>query len=219
MIARSIGARCVCMVVFMCAATVQAAPVIYTGFVVTDVSLGGAYFHNAQITIKFFGDTRDIRSFSVTAPDGGAGSGLLIDRGRSTVQIRSGSVLLNATFAPKQILVALDSYNGGVGFSSYIGPTGLEPAYPLAFVDGTAPTTNLSAAANVSGNAWSCIGYPPNRNSGDCIPPDGFPLKTDHGDFFIYQPYTSYFTDGTLGSFGASMNRGFFSITPGSSDD
>ena len=192
------------------------APVVYTAFVVTDVSLGGQFYHNAAVTFTFTADTSDIRSFNVTAPDGISGSGFLLDKGLATVRIATPQSSVRATFEPKQILVSLDSLNGGVGFSAYIGPNGLEPAYPLGLDAGTAGTvTNLSSPTNVTGTAWSCIGFPPqmgNPAHGDCFDPTPYPLKTDHGNFFIYSPYESPFADGTLGFNGGSMNRAIFSV-------
>ena len=199
----------------LASATAAAAPVVYTGFVVTDVSLGGLYYPNAEVTFTFTADTRDIKPFNVTAPDGNSGSGSLVDTGRATVHIQNPGVSVFATFAPKQILVSLDTYNGGVGFSAYIGPNGLEPAYPLGLDAGTVQSVNdLTTPTNVTGSGWSCIGFPPevNGNYGDCFDPSPYALKTDHGDFFIYNSYESYFTDGTLGPNGGTMNRAIFSV-------
>ena len=204
------------LMVGFASASAVAAPVVYTAFVVTDVSLGGAFYHNAAVTFTFTADTRDITSFNVTAPDGISGSGFLVDKGRATVRIETPHGTVRATFEPKQILVSLDSQNGGVGFSAYIGPNGLEPAYPLGLDAGTAGTvTDLSSPTNVTGSAWSCIGFPPqmgNHNHGDCFDPTPYPLKTDHGNFFIYSPYESPFSDGTLGFNGGTMNRAIFSV-------
>ena len=197
-------------------ATAVAAPVVYTAFVVTDVSLGGLFYHNAEVTLTLSADTRDIKSFNVTAPDGVTGSGLLVDKGRASVRIQTPGRSVLATFAPGQILVALDSENGGVGFSSYIGPNGLEPAYPLGLDAGTVSSvSDLTNPTNITGSGWSCIGFPPetNGNNGDCFDPTPYPLKTDHGDFFIYNSYESYFADGTVGPNGGTMNRAIFSVT------
>ena len=201
-------------------ASAVAAPVVYTAFVVTDVSLGGQFYHNAAVTFTFTAYTRDIKSFSVTAPDGISGSGFLVDKGPATVRIETPSGSVRATFAPKQILVSLDSANGGVGFSSYIGPNGLEPAYPLGLDAGTAyGVTDLTSPTNVTGSAWSCIGFPPQAGifgisggNGDCLDPTPYPLMTDHGNFFIYSPYESPYADGTLGFNGGTMNRAIFSV-------
>jgi hypothetical protein len=131
------------LMVGFASASAVAAPVVYTAFVVTDVSLGGAFYHNAAVTFTLTADTRDITPFNVTAPDGISGSGILVDKGRATVRIETTHGTVRATFEPKQILVSLDSQNGGVGFSAYIGPNGLEPAYPLGLDAGTAGTVTL----------------------------------------------------------------------------
>jgi hypothetical protein len=196
-------------------ASAVAAPVVYTALVVTDVRLGAQFYHNATVTFTFTADTRDITSFTVTAPDGGSGSGLLVDKGRATVRIETPHGSVRATFEPKQILVSLDSANGGVGFSSYIAPNRLEPAYPLGLDAGTVEmVTDLTSPTNVTGSAWSCIGFPPeiSGNNGRCFDPTPYPLKTDHGNFFIYSPYESPFADGTLGPNGGTMNRAIFSV-------
>jgi hypothetical protein len=82
-------------------------------------------------------------------------------------------------------------------------------------------TSGLWSPANMSGNAWSCIGYPPNGSgnltgTGFCLSPDAYPLHSDVGDVFVYQPYTSVSTsDGSiLGNHSGTLNRGTFSITP-----
>jgi hypothetical protein len=193
-----------------------AAPVVYTAFVVTDVSLGGQFYHNAEVTFTFSADTRDIKSFNVTAPDGVTGSGLLVDKGRASVRIQTPDRSVRATFTPGQILVSLDLANGGVGFSSYIGPNGLEPAYPLGLDSGTVSSvSNLTGPTNITGSGWSCIGFPPQAsgNNGDCFDPTPYPLATDQGDFFIYNSYESYFADGGVGPNGGTMNRAIFSVT------
>jgi hypothetical protein len=202
-------------------APASAAPVVYTAFVVTDVSLGGQFYHNAAVTFTFTADTSDITSFNVTAKDGFSGSGWLVDKGRARVGIETSYGSVHATFEPKQILVSLDSENGGVGFSAYIGPQGLEPAYPLGLDAGTVMTvTDLISPVNVTGAAWSCIGFPPQvrGNKGDCFDPTPYPLKTDHGNFFIYNPFESPFFDGTLGPNGGTMNRAVFSVVRPQSD-
>jgi hypothetical protein len=190
-----------------------AAPVVYQAFVVNDVSLGGTFYHNAAVTFTFTADTRDITPFN--DPAGAGGSGFLVDKGRASVRIQTPNGSVSATFAPKQILVSLDSENGGVGFSSYTGPNGLEPAYPLGLDAGTVDTViDLTSPTNVTGSAWSCIGFPPevSGNNGDCFDPTPYPLTTDHGDFFIYSPYESPFADGTLGPNGGTMNRAIFTV-------
>jgi hypothetical protein len=198
----------------------QAAPITYSGFVVTDVSLGGHKYHNAEVTLTLVGDTKDITPFSVTAPDGQTGSGYMIGKGRASVQIVSAGKTVSAKFAPGQLLVSFDSQNIGIGFGSYLGPNGLEPAYPLAFTDGTTQyldyTYDLSTPAQLSGKAWSCIGYPPVAGNGTCTAPETYPLKTSAGDLVIQQPYLFLDGNGLIQSdYSGSMNRGTFSVISG----
>jgi hypothetical protein len=121
--------------------------------------------------------------------------------------------------------VALDACNGGIGFGSYTGPNGMEVAYPVAYTLGTAMqvalTSGLSSPARMSGNAWSCIGFPAVSigaltGSGYCTAPEGYPLHSDVGDVFVYLPYRSINTsDGSLiGNHVGTLSRGTFSITP-----
>jgi hypothetical protein len=196
----------------------SASPVTYTIFAVTDVSLGGHFYHNAQVYFKFSGDTSDIQSFNVTSPDGGQASGSEITKGEASLLIMSGGHHIKAKFLPNQIMISLDGDNGGVGFGSLTGPNGLEPAYPLAIV--TYTPNDLVTSAAYSGDAWSCIGFPPDVSDGGtgyCSDPTAFPLKTDRGDFFIYQPYLFYEDGsfepvGTLDGYEGSINNGIFSV-------
>ena len=109
-------------------------------------------------------------------------------------------------------------------------------AYPLALTYGTADTSArnipsgssaaiiLSTPASMSGNAWSCIGYPPRgagalSGSGSCLPPDAYPLHSDLGEVYIYQPYEVLDGAGNVwGNHIGSSNRGTFSIAPDSKD-
>ncbi|MCY0855025.1 hypothetical protein [Cupriavidus sp. D39] len=139
-----------------------AAPVTYTMFAVTDVSLDGHFYHNAQVHLKFVGDTIDIKKLD---PPVDGVTGYKITKGRSTLLIITGGRNIRAEFKPHQLLVSLDTSNGGGGFSSYVGADHhLEPAYPLA-IDGTSINDANNARDLISpraytGHAWSCIGFP-----------------------------------------------------------
>src|ERR1700688_3196999 len=111
-------------------------PITYTLFAITDVRLGNHHFHNAQLHLRFIGDTTDIQAFSVTAPDGNSGTGYEITKGEASLVIISGKKQVEAHFLPNQLFVSTDTQNGGDGFASLIGPNHLEPAYPLALADG-----------------------------------------------------------------------------------
>jgi hypothetical protein len=201
-------------------ATAHAAPVKYIGSVVTDVSLGGHKMHNAEVTITFVGDTNNIGTYDFASnsivpgcaqPANSDFCGLSV--GMATVRIASGGHNFNATLKPNQILVALDTNNGGVGFSGYVGPNGFEPTYPLGIDSGTVFTlADLTTATSVSGKAYSCIGF--TTGPYNCSDPTVYPLKTDHGDLAIYQPYSQLNADGTLAGHydDGSMNTAVFSI-------
>ena len=193
-----------------------ASPVTYTIFAITDVSLDSHFYHNAHVYLKFVGDTNDIQPFTAKAPDGGVGSGVQIAKGQASLLIISGGRHIRAKFKPNQILVSLDTANGGGGFSSAVGPNGLEPAYPLA-IDGSSISIaghDLVTPKAYTGHAWSCVGFPPGANStGRCFDP--IPLKTDRGDFRVYQPYQDFFPDGRQGSVSGSLNTGIFSVIEG----
>lgn len=216
------------------AAASLAGPMTYQGTVVTDINLGGHRYHNAAVTVTFHGDTKDIQPAvdqnGNPIPSQSCPHGLYffwIAKGTASVSLEFQGKTRSARFLPGQIFVALDECSGGIGFGSFTGPHGLEPAYPLAFTHGTAQDfalytdSPLSTAANMSGNAWSCIGYPPlEANSGFCTSPDTYPLHTDSGDVFFYMPYTSITADTTLvGDESGTLNRGTLSLRAGKLGD
>jgi hypothetical protein len=207
-----------------------AGPMLYRSTVVTDVKMAGHKYHNAAVTLSFEGDSSDTalvldqtgKPLSSGAQYcNGPGYFFWLTKGTASLAIESGGKTHRATFLPKQIFVALDTCNGGIGFGSYTGPNGLEPAYPLAFTLGTAMAfaestpVPLSTEANMSGSAWSCIGYPPTivgtdgNGNGMCFSPDDYPLHTDAGDVVIYMPYTEL---GSLANHDGVYNQGTFSI-------
>jgi hypothetical protein len=192
----------------------------------TDVRLGGHTYHSADVTFIFHGDAQNIRGFSAADPNPNDfsvlgsvhGSGWCLDAGQASVEIATPSRSITANFTTGQILVASDTENGGIGFSSYTGPFGVEPAYPLGVLDGSVKFSGgvLNTTFNTTGKAWSCIGYPPlslnNPNPNRCADPTKYPLKTDQGDFVIFQTFNDLNADGTLCcDFGGSFNRGTFS--------
>ena len=196
-----------------------AAPVTYTTFVVTDVSLGGRFFHNASVYLKFVGDTADVQAFNVTASSGKSGSGWQITKGSASVEIIGGRRVIRANFLPDQILVAFDSENGGAGFSSLVGSDHhVEAGYPLGMTGTTIwSLPNLVTTGVWSGHAWSCIGYPPAlRGTGRCGDPAAYPLHTDHGPFVIHMPYFATNAAGTIfDDFEGALNDALFSVLVG----
>jgi hypothetical protein len=222
---------------FGAAAPAWGSPMVYTANFVTDIKIGYHTYHNASVTIVFKGDTSDIADVAVGGtllasaecpPPNGGGVGYFkyLSKGVATISARSAGGSITATLLPNQVFVALDSCNGGIGFGSYV--TGnLEVAYPVGFTLGTAMSgavnNDLTFPANMSGSAFSCIGYPPNPigalngNGGVCTPPDAYPLhSTNVGNVYIYQPYT---TQPPLGNHVGTLNRGTFSIAPNTETD
>jgi len=196
-----------------------AAPVTYTAFMVTDVSLNGQHFHNAPVTLTFVGDTANVHTFSVTASDGKSASGWEITKGTASVQIINGIQVIQATFLPGQILVALDSQNGGAGFSSLVGVAHhLEPGYPLAMTGTTIwDLPDLVTTGRWSGHAWSCIGYPPHAlKTGRCGNAASYPLSTSRGPFVMFMPYYATDAAGTIvDDYEAALNDATFSVLVG----
>jgi hypothetical protein len=225
--------RCVLALISVCvlASSLSAAPMVYTGLVVTDVRVGNTLFHNASLKITFEGDTNNILQVPVPSTEcGGNGFFLFLSKGIARMQIEFQGHTRTARLNDGQLFVALDTCNGGIGFGSFTGPNGLEPAYPLAFTMGTAEYASiiypnpLNSALSTTGSAWSCIGYPPGGASdlpgtptGNCIPPDSYPLHSSIGDIFVYQPYQE-FVDPTIlevaSNHSGSTNRGVFLVRP-----
>jgi hypothetical protein len=207
---------------------------LYTANFVTDIKIGHHTYHNASVTIVFKGDTADIANVEVggtllasaeCTDNGGVGYFKYLSKGVATISAKSAGTTVTATLQPNQMFVALDSCNGGIGFGSYV--TGnLEPAYPAGFTLGTAMSAavsnDLTIPASMSGSVFSCIGYPPNPvgalngNNGVCTAPDAYPLYSNVGNVYIYQPYA---TQGYISNHGGSLNRGTFSIAPNLSND
>jgi len=232
--------RCFLALISVCAleSNLPAAPMVYTGLVVTDVRVGTTLFHNASLKIMFEGDTDNI--VAAVAPGTqtqipsveclGTGYFFYLTKGVARMEIEFQGRTRTARLNDGQVFVALDTCNGGIGFGSFTGPNGLEPAYPLALTLGTAEYaaiiygSPLVGALSTTGVAWSCIGYPPGgfdalpgTPSGNCIPPDTYPLKADIGDIFVYQPYYEYEFAGATGlasNHSGSTNRGAFLVRP-----
>ncbi len=228
-IAAALG-RCLLALISVCAlgSTLFAAPMVYTGLVVTDVRVGTTLFHNASLKITFVGDTNDIQTVQIPSEACGGTPFSFLPKGVARMEIEFQGHTRTATLQNGQLFVALDPCNGGIGFGSFTGPNGLEPAYPLAFTLGTAEYTAfldnspLASAISVTGAAWSCIGYPPlgdgalpGTTNGNCTPPDTYPLQSDIGPIYVYQPYSESDINGAIFSnHSGSTNRGSFLVRP-----
>ena len=227
--------RCFLVLIAVCAlgSDLRAAtPMVYTGTVVTDVRVGNTLLHNASLKITFAGDANNILQVPVPSTEcGGNGFFLFLTEGVARMEIEFQGRTRKARLQDGQVFVTVDECNGGIGFGSFIGPNGLEPAYPLAFTMGTAEYESitdfspLTDALSVTGSAWSCIGYPPGfvnqqapgTSTGNCIPPDPYALHSDIGDIFIYQPYYEYGCVGCTeisSNHSGSTNRGAFLVRP-----
>jgi hypothetical protein len=229
--------------VFALQRNLPAAPMVYTGLVVTDVRVGTTLLHNASLKITFEGDPDNI--IPVVMPGSptqipsqecvGTNSFFYLTKGVARMEIEFRGRSRTARLNDGQVFVAVDECNGGIGFGSFVGPSGLEPAYPLALTLGTAEwaaitySSPLKRALSTTGPAWSCIGYPPAGDDalpgtadGFCTSPDTYPLKSDIGNIFVYQPYFEYDgpgnTNGLASNHSGSTNRGAFLVRPKAHD-
>jgi hypothetical protein len=203
-----------------------AAPVTYSGTVVTDVSLNGHLFHRANVTITFQGRTEDVATFE-SSPGCLATSSCdpyvtWITKGRAKITIASGANKITAYIAPGQLFVSADTTNGGIGFGSTVASIqNPAPPYPLAYALGSATdwtttfgpgdTSVLTTTINLSGIAFACLGYP-FPDGVECSDPTPYPIATDHGPLLVFEPY------GGGGAHHGSKHRGIFQVFVGSRD-
>ena len=163
---------------------------------------------------------------------GGTSNFFYLSKGVARMEIEFQGRTRTATLADGQVFVALDICSGGIGFGSFIGPNGLEPAYPFAFTLGTAEYAAVTYAAplagtlSVTGAAWSCVGFPPlttfacpELRAVTALHRKAIPSKSDIGNVFIYQPYYEF--EGTTqiaSNHSGSTNRGAFLVRPEAPD-
>jgi len=199
-----------------------ALPITYTAFAITDVKLAGTLYKDAQVSLKFIGDMGDVKALPASAPV----TGYWIQKGSASLEIvsRDGH-RIKANFLD-QLVISVDQTNGGAGFGSNVGGA-FNPAYPLAidgsnvgaFAGGVVPVPDLLTPGSWVDHAWSCIGFPVssfNGGNGKCADPAAYPLNTDKGEFFIYQPYLGALVGGLMtDDYDGSVNDGVFSILPG----
>jgi hypothetical protein len=224
--------RCFLALISVCElqSNLRAAPMVYTGSVVTDVRVGTTLLHNASLKITFEGDSNNVVQVGIPSTVcGGTNYFLYLTQGSARMEIEFQGRTRMARLQDGQVFVAVDECNGGIGFGSFVGPNGLEVAYPLAFTTGTAEYAAITFGnpltgppLSVTGSAWSCIGYPPLQTgalpgtpNGECTPPDAYPLQSDIGDIYIYQPYYEGTGVGGINSnHSGSTNRGAFHVGP-----
>jgi len=99
-------------VILAAASPAWATPVTYTGFTITDGTLGSWQFHQARVHLTFHGDTSDVQfihpPIDPTNPAAGTVDAYIISRGDAWVRIESGDRSVRARFDPGQIFVSLD---------------------------------------------------------------------------------------------------------------
>lgn len=208
-------------------------PITYHGYTVSDVTLGGHAYKNAQVYFSVAADAAATVPFS-----NGTSHGYMNSRGNAHVTVVSNGQSVSAEFNPGQIYVYWDVGNGGIGFGSVAGKNG----YPLSINQSadfydlvgdssvgaiwdilqtpgdvqyyTPPTatlvTDLTNATTLSGAASACVDFDPATTVCSDLTP--IPLKTNRGNFTISEPYTADIASGsqysTAGPY--SVNWGVF---------
>ena len=139
--------------------------------------------------------------------------------GVASVTIVKGDRVVRRTFRPGQIVVGFDFENIGIGFGSFVGPNGFEPAYPFGLDGGStiawASLPPPDSTTSQSGKVYSCIGFGPGQYS--CADPRQSPLMTtDNEQFLIFMPYYNQVAPGVLDSHfdDGSLNVGIFTMAP-----
>lgn len=198
-------------VIFAITGIARAEPVVYTLYAVPDGGqLGSKAFSQAEVVIKFKGDTRNVTI--ETEPGGavvyrnnqGEATITLIQQGRKSV----------AHIAKGQIYVRYDTKNGVVGFGSAVSST-----YPMALYDDiVGALAAIAANPGVSTSYSDLSGLRANLNEttlltgrvDSCDPvsptpvtcPSG-PIHTDLGDFSVQAQNQEH------------GNRGIFTVVVG----
>jgi hypothetical protein len=204
-------------IVFLLTTTFAASePITYTGFLITDGQLGAWKFHNARVVLTFESNTKFIQTIPLVCV---MNQDVVYDpTGEAWVTIADHQRVVTARFARNQIYASFDQDAGAIGIGSFSGPPFIpsscgnpdslsQPAYPLGLHHGTpddaGPNSfpnNLEGNFGFSGKAYTCAGVPQHT---ECDPPNT-PLKTDHGDLYLAQPYLEYDQD-----FPRTINGGF----------
>lgn len=199
------------------ASAATAEPITYTGFVIADGKLGPLEFHNARVYLTFESDTNNVQLTQIQGINvaynqtGIARITVISDRKTVRATLAPNQIFVSVDRG--------DPANGpiilgrGVGFGSIwpsgpscsgipLGSSCLQVAYPLGIEDGTidagdattlsdelaALSTDLQHPTQFSGRAWVCYGFDP--SGPDCpTPTPPSPLKTDHGDLFLFERY------------------------------
>jgi len=208
--------------------TYTSKPITYRAALLADVTLGDKTYYGAEVYLGFKSEVATAVPFhDITS------SGYLNGVGQASARIVSGSEVVEFNFNAGQLYVYYDQTHGTAGFGSVAGGRG----YPFAltsFQDNnglvednliaavtdilhnpgnagnySAPTAsvvvNLTQAFQLAGGASSCVSLDP--VSSNCSNSSPVALKTDRGNFLIYEPYT---IDATGSSQPFSVNWGIF---------
>lgn len=193
----------------------QAAPITYTGFVITDGAIGGTPFHNARVILTFESDTSNVQDTVIV------GVHVFYNQtGTGRVSIVADNVLVIADFLPNQLFVSVDKDNGGIGFGSFAPDGSVQPTYPLGvygdMISAALPigktfdpspelaglSPDLSHNVGIAGLGRTCSVGPVLPLHTVCPIPT-VPLQTSRGDLFLFEPYNTVTT-------GNALNAGFF---------
>jgi len=206
-------------------------PIAYNGYTITDVSLNGKTYSNAQVYLTFQGDA------STAHADPANPHGFINSIGTAHVRIISGNTSISADLNPGQVYVYYDPVTASVGFGSAAGGRGypfrlaanqdigglvedssigavsdltLTPADAAFYSPATANlATNLRNYTVLSGAATSCTSLDVATSTCNNLTP--IPLSTNKGALYLYEPYTAV-DDNGVGPF--SVNWGMFWSEP-----
>lgn len=196
------------------AMTSRTAPITYKALVIADVTLGASHFNGALVYLSFASDPRSVLPFSDASS-----YGYINQSGAAKVTIITGDGNLSASFNSHQLYVYFDIKNSAVGFGSGAGgrgyPLALTATEPPNSIYGFENSTlgavgnilrthddlanytpltqtlvtDLTNATTLSGNGSSCGALDPTTAICSNLVPTS--LNTDHGAFYLYEPYTN----------------------------
>jgi hypothetical protein len=215
------GSILVCGLAAVLSRQAEAAPVVYTLITVSDGKLGETSFKEAEVTLEFHGDTRNVVRDSSSA-------GVFANhKGYATVTVTINHRRHVARFESGEVFVRYDTKNGLVGFGSVVSPTypvtlgcgnadctlgddnssnGIAQALALYAADPSmyasvlsGPTkklrTGLTETTLLTGGTHACpVPYTTDFNGAplDCSPMAPIPvLHTDRGDFSLQDKVSS----------------------------
>jgi hypothetical protein len=219
--------------------TPSAKPITYHGYVIADVALGKHFYSDAQVYLSFDADA------STAIPFTNGLNGFVNASGNAHVTVVTGGRSVSANFAPGQLYVYYDVGHASVGFGSTAGGSGyplsitknddnqfsglveyssvgavsdltLVSADAALYSPQTATlATDLTNATTLSGGASSCVSFSPATSVCSNLTPVA--LKTNRGDFYLYEPYTEDESlNGGTGPY--SINWGVFWAETGSAE-